>query len=100
MVSVIGLMNQRMTLKGNNAQNALKLRWIALDCVGDDEMKSDRVIMAYECCKNPNDRKCEKCPYEKECCHDGMPTFGIKEALATMKELKLKVDILTEPDKA
>ena len=46
----------------------------------------ERVIKAYECCKNSFDRICEKCPYEKDCCHDGIPMFVIKEMVALLKE--------------
>lgn len=45
-----------------------------------------KVINAYECCKNPFDRNCEKCPYEKDCCHDRIPMFVIKKMIALLKE--------------
>ena len=49
---------------------------------------SDRemVIKAYECCKNSFDRICGKCPYEKVCCHDGIPMFVIKKMVTMLKE--------------
>lgn len=46
----------------------------------------DKVIKAYDSCKNPWNRKCDECPFEKECCHDGLPTFLIKDALELLKE--------------
>lgn len=46
----------------------------------------EKVIKAYECCKNSYDRICEKCPYEKDCCHDGIPMFVIKKMVALLKE--------------
>ena len=46
----------------------------------------EKVIKAYECCKNPFDRMCEKCPYEKDCCHDGIPMFVIKKMVELLKE--------------
>lgn len=46
----------------------------------------EKVIRAYECCKNSYDRICEKCPYEKDCCHDGIPMFVIKKMVELLKE--------------
>ncbi len=46
----------------------------------------EKVIKVYECCKNPWNRRCEECPVEKDCCHDGLPTFAIKDALELLKE--------------
>ena len=51
-----------------------------------ERMDREKVIKAYECCKNSFDRICEKCPYEKDCCHDGIPMFVIKEMVALLKE--------------
>lgn len=45
-----------------------------------------KVIKAYECCKNSFNRICEKCPYEKDCCHDGIPMFVIKKMVDLLKE--------------
>ena len=57
----------------------------------------EKVIKAYECCKNPFDRKCEKCPYEKDCCHDGIPMFVIKKMVELLKEQdKIIQNILRE----
>ena len=49
-------------------------------------MDREKVIKTYECCKNPWNRRCEECPIEKDCCHDGLPTFAIKDALELLKE--------------
>lgn len=49
-------------------------------------MDREKVIKAYECCKNSYDRICEKCPYEKDCCHDGIPMFVIKKMVELLKE--------------
>ena len=49
-------------------------------------MDREKVIKAYECCKNSFDRICEKCPYEKDCCHDGIPMFVIKKMVELLKE--------------
>ena len=46
----------------------------------------EKVIKAYKCCKNSFDRICEKCPYEKDCCHDGIPMFVIKKMVDLLKE--------------
>ena len=46
----------------------------------------ENVIKAYKCCKNSFDRICEKCPYEKDCCHDGIPMFVIKKMVDLLKE--------------
>lgn len=51
-------------------------------------MDKEKVIKAYECCKNSYDRRCDKCPYEKDCCHDGLPMFVIKKMVALLKEQK------------
>lgn len=56
----------------------------------------ENVIKAYECCKRPYDRKCHECPYKDDCCHDGMPTFGIRDALSVLKEQKT-VAVYPEP---
>ena len=45
-----------------------------------------KVLKAWECCKNPFDRICEKCPFEKECCHDGIPDFVVAKAVDLLKE--------------
>lgn len=52
----------------------------------DRERHIEVLTKAYECCKNSFDRKCEKCPYEKDCCHDGMPMFVIKKMVILLKE--------------
>ena len=49
-------------------------------------MDREKVIKAYECCKNSFDRICEKCPYEKDCCHDGIPMFVIKKMVELLKD--------------
>lgn len=49
-------------------------------------MDRENVIKAYKCCKNSFDRICEKCPYEKDCCHDGIPMFVIKKMVDLLKE--------------
>lgn len=49
-------------------------------------MDREKVIKAYECCKNSYNRRCDKCPYEKDCCHDGLPMFVIKKMVALLKE--------------
>lgn len=54
----------------------------------------EKVIKAYECCKNPFDRKCEKCPYEKDCCHDGIPIFVIKEIVDLLNESRAEIEHL------
>ena len=46
----------------------------------------EKVVLAYKCCKNSYDRICEKCPYEKDCCHDGIPMFVIKKMVDLLKE--------------
>ena len=48
----------------------------------------EKVIKVYECCKNPWNRRCEECPIEKDCCHDGLPTFAIKNALELLKDYR------------
>lgn len=53
-------------------------------------MDREKVVKAYECCKNSFDRICEKCPYEKDCCHDGIPMFVIKKMVALLKEQEAK----------
>lgn len=54
----------------------------------------EKVIEAYECCKNSFDRICEKCPYEKDCYHDGMPMFVIEKMVALLKEQEAVEPIL------
>lgn len=55
-----------------------------------------KVIKAYECCKRPYDRKCDECPYGKDCCHDGMPTFGLIDALVTLKRQQNEIENLKQ----
>ena len=56
----------------------------------------EKVIRAYECCKNSYDRICEKCPYEKDCCHDGIPMFVIKKMVELLKEQEAVKPVLDE----
>lgn len=58
----------------------------------------EKVIKTYECCKNPWNRRCEECPIEKDCCHDGLPTFAIKDALELLKEQEAVIEQLKRPD--
>ena len=44
----------------------------------------ERVIKAWECC-NPFNRKCNECPYEKDCYHDGISRHMVADALALLK---------------
>ena len=46
----------------------------------------EKVIKVYECCRNSWRRNCDKCPIEKDCCHDGLPEFAIGYALELLKE--------------
>ena len=55
----------------------------------------ENVIKAYECCKNSFNRICEKCPYEKDCCHDGIPMFVIKKMVALLEDQEAVRPILT-----
>ena len=55
-----------------------------------------KVLKAWECCKNPFDRICEKCPFEKECCHDGIPDFVVAKAIELLKEQEARVMTLDE----
>ena len=48
----------------------------------------EKVIKVYECCKNSWRRKCDECPIEKDCCHDGLPEFEIKNALDLLKDYR------------
>lgn len=48
----------------------------------------DKVIKAYECCKNPIIKGCERCPYEKICYHDQFCLTAIKDAIELLKEQK------------
>ena len=57
-----------------------------------------KVLKAWECCKNPFNRICEKCPFEKECCHDGIPDFVVAKAIELLKEQK-EVEPIKSPDK-
>ena len=55
---------------------------------------TEKVIKAYKCCKNSFDRICEKCPYEKDCCHDGIPMFVIKKMVDLLKEQESIIESL------
>ena len=46
----------------------------------------EKVIKAYECCKNPIIKGCERCPYEKICYHDQFCLTAIKDAIELLKE--------------
>ena len=59
-------------------------------------MDREKVIKAYECCKNSYDRICEKCPYEKDCCHDGIPMFVIKKMVELIKEQEERIKTLED----
>ena len=48
-------------------------------------MDREKVIKAWECC-NPFNRKCNECPYEKDCYHDGISRHMVADALALLKE--------------
>jgi len=48
----------------------------------------ETVIKVYECCKNSWRRKCDECPIEKDCCHDGLPEFAIGYALELLKDYR------------
>lgn len=45
----------------------------------------EKVIRAWECC-NPFNRKCNECPYEKDCYHDGISRHMVADAIALLKE--------------
>lgn len=49
----------------------------------------EKVIRAWECC-NPFNRKCNECPYEKDCYHDGISRHMVADALALLKEQEAK----------
>ena len=48
-------------------------------------MDRERVLRAWECC-NPFNRKCNECPYEKDCYHDGISRHMVADAIALLKE--------------
>jgi hypothetical protein len=48
-------------------------------------MDREKVIRAWECC-NPFNRKCNECPYEKDCYHDGISRHMVADAVALLKE--------------
>ena len=48
-------------------------------------MDREKVIKAWECC-NPFNRKCNECPYEKDCYHDGISRHMVADALVLLKE--------------
>lgn len=48
-------------------------------------MDRERVFRAWECC-NPFNRKCNECPYEKDCYHDGISRHMVADAIALLKE--------------
>jgi hypothetical protein len=48
-------------------------------------MDREKVIKAWECC-NPFNRKCNECPYEKDCYHDGISRHMVADAIAMLKE--------------
>ena len=57
-------------------------------------MDREKVIKAWECC-NPFNRKCNECPYEKDCYHDGISRHMVADAIALLKEQeKLKGKLL------
>lgn len=58
----------------------------------------EKVILAYKCCKNSYDRICEKCPYEKDCCHDGIPMFVIRKMVELLKEQQQQIWELQEQE--
>jgi hypothetical protein len=45
----------------------------------------EKVLKAWECC-NPFNKKCNECPYEKDCYHDGISRHMVADALALLKE--------------
>lgn len=49
----------------------------------------DNVKKAWECC-NPFKRKCNECPYEKDCYHDGISRHMVADAIALLKEQENK----------
>ena len=66
----------------------------------------EKVFRAWECC-NPFNRKCNECPYEKDCYHDGISRHMVADALAVLKEyeqseqsyLRTLVELSNERDK-
>jgi hypothetical protein len=52
-------------------------------------MDREKVIKAWECC-NPFNRKCNECPYEKDCYHDGISRHMVADAIALLKEQEEK----------
>ncbi len=49
------------------------------------------VVKAWECC-NPFNRKCNECPYEKDCYHDGISRYMVADAIALLKEQQKLID--------
>lgn len=58
-------------------------------------MDMEKVIKAWECC-NPFNRKCNECPYEKDCYHDGISRHMVADAVALLKEQQEQIDKLIE----
>ena len=52
-------------------------------------MDKEKVIKAWECC-NPFNRKCNECPYEKDCYHDGISRHMVADAVAMLKKQEVK----------
>ena len=57
---------------------------------------AEKIIKVYECCRNSWRRNCDECPFEKVCCHDGLPEFAITYALELMKKQKKTIEQLGE----
>ena len=53
-------------------------------------MDREKVINAWECC-NPFNRKCNECPYEKDCYHDGISRYMVADAIALLKEQEAEI---------
>ena len=53
----------------------------------------EKVIRAWECC-NPFNRKCNECPYEKDCYHDGISRHMVADAIELLKEQEAKLKFL------
>lgn len=45
----------------------------------------EKVIKAWDCC-NPFNRKCNECPYEKDCYHDDISRHMVADAVDLLKE--------------
>ena len=51
----------------------------------------EKVIKAWNCC-NPFNRKCEECPYEKDCYHDGISRHMVADAVAMLKSQQAEIE--------